>query len=1012
MKVPIDKKKSDEAKKCKKHDVILNSLVDGRLVHGGSVRKVHEKEAATSKQKKVKIIEQSKQEVIESIQNTTTAAGQTTNISSTPKGKSIERVVAALKDKLSSDSNQTQPAMVVSNELQQKDVKIRRRRLSLGNSDQFNAETTPGIDSKKPGCIKKARLSMPLLLTSPLANTRSHTIREPSKETKNESPNTSLTKEIKKEKIYEQYRVLNEKNTIMWSLFDFIKNYEEEQDSELINQNFSLIHPFLKMPNRGRFPDYYVEIKKPISMTQIEKKIISNVYNSFNELVDDFVLMFNNALKYNRNETLSYINAKIFLKALRRKSEELKPDLKRQTRRSISNERSVIQNINITANRPQPAESERVAAENNVEIETTKKTKKVTFSSNLNNSSDSNKINSSQQILPSSSSNANDLQQDVKIKSILSLKNERLDILVNSTQSLPVPNGEANTILPLNNNRLDGEINSARRVSIDLKKVAKRKTRLSLGDNDQLNTSSTEIAAKKPGCVKKARLSVPLAAPVSTRSHTRKLSQNTEISNPNDCQPNVEPIKIMPSNNNRLEQETYLAQQSSNNGLQQNKKIKSILSMKNERLDIKLNSFQPIVNDLKQSVEMKRVSSLKNEINLSLPVSNELKLPIFNASKKKSELRTESPLSNHRVDLELNSTLPVTNDFEQSNIEIKTILPPNNEIHLTQQVSNDLKLPVVNDSKQKAEIKIKTKTALPFIIDRVDLEINPVQPLSNNDLQDVTEINQILPSTNNEINLVQQASNDAIKQCVKRRTRLSLNNEINTTQAQVDLNQSLKRTRLPTGCYRLTPTRRRSVRSVQTNSDEIQVQEIESAIIEQSNLETVEPIIETVAVEQTAVISSKSVSFNVNTTLNDTDLNDINMDTSSSDQSMEESASNDLGKYINQLQETNRIQEYYYEPHPDLQLQQQPAMAYKRYIANMKKQQSMNQSVANSFFLQSNTQSKPEWLSSLEPDYDLLTQNADFYLSQHIIRDNTSKDDLVRDLITLNYHLLCDRVNN
>ena len=42
--------------------------------------------------------------------------------------------------------------------------------------------------------------------------------------------------------------------------------------------------------------------------------------------------------------------------------------------------------------------------------------------------------------------------------------------------------------------------------------------------------------------------------------------------------------------NNRLEQETYLAQQSSNNGLQQNKKIKSILSMKNERLDIELNS--------------------------------------------------------------------------------------------------------------------------------------------------------------------------------------------------------------------------------------------------------------------------------------------------------------------------------------------------------------------------------------------------------------------------------------
>lgn len=101
----------------------------------------------------------------------------------------------------------------------------------------------------------------------------------------------------------------------MWELFDFIKEYK------LKNQ--PIIDPFVKLPSKVMYPDYYQEIKNPIALNTIKVKITKKVYKNFDELVADFKLLFTNALNYNLEESLIYQHAKLFLEALKTKANEL-----------------------------------------------------------------------------------------------------------------------------------------------------------------------------------------------------------------------------------------------------------------------------------------------------------------------------------------------------------------------------------------------------------------------------------------------------------------------------------------------------------------------------------------------------------------------------------------------------------------------------------------------------------------------------------------------------------------
>lgn len=52
-----------------------------------------------------------------------------------------------------------------------------------------------------------------------------------------------------------------------------------------------------KLPNRRFHPEYYEQIKKPISMTQIRNKLKKGVYGNITEMTADLYQMIDNAKK-------------------------------------------------------------------------------------------------------------------------------------------------------------------------------------------------------------------------------------------------------------------------------------------------------------------------------------------------------------------------------------------------------------------------------------------------------------------------------------------------------------------------------------------------------------------------------------------------------------------------------------------------------------------------------------------------------------------------------------------
>ncbi len=54
------------------------------------------------------------------------------------------------------------------------------------------------------------------------------------------------------------------------------------------------------------YPDYYEVIKKPIDMERIRSLMHSHRYGSVEDMVQDFLVMFDNACKYNEPDSLIY----------------------------------------------------------------------------------------------------------------------------------------------------------------------------------------------------------------------------------------------------------------------------------------------------------------------------------------------------------------------------------------------------------------------------------------------------------------------------------------------------------------------------------------------------------------------------------------------------------------------------------------------------------------------------------------------------------------------------------
>ncbi|KAF5282989.1 hypothetical protein FQA39_LY04860 [Lamprigera yunnana] len=109
-----------------------------------------------------------------------------------------------------------------------------------------------------------------------------------------------------------------EKNCKM--LYDTIRDYKEPK----LNRQLSLI--FMKLPSKGDYPDYYEVIKNTIDMEKIAYKVKTNCYETLDDLVNDFVLMFENACKYNEPDSQIYKDALVLQRVCLQTKLQLKED--------------------------------------------------------------------------------------------------------------------------------------------------------------------------------------------------------------------------------------------------------------------------------------------------------------------------------------------------------------------------------------------------------------------------------------------------------------------------------------------------------------------------------------------------------------------------------------------------------------------------------------------------------------------------------------------------------------
>ncbi|XP_015918691.2 protein polybromo-1 isoform X3 [Parasteatoda tepidariorum] len=105
-------------------------------------------------------------------------------------------------------------------------------------------------------------------------------------------------------------------NNPQWILFETVKNYANPQ-------GYTLSEPFWTLPSRRSYPDYYKEIKQPMSLFKIRTKVKMGHYPSLVEAVDDLNLMFENAKKYNRPDSKLFKDAVKLQKIMQAKAREL-----------------------------------------------------------------------------------------------------------------------------------------------------------------------------------------------------------------------------------------------------------------------------------------------------------------------------------------------------------------------------------------------------------------------------------------------------------------------------------------------------------------------------------------------------------------------------------------------------------------------------------------------------------------------------------------------------------------
>lgn len=72
--------------------------------------------------------------------------------------------------------------------------------------------------------------------------------------------------------------------------------------------------PFMRLPLKRQYPDYFVVIAQPICLDDIKRKIDDGRYPSLDHVRQDFELCFTNAKRYNMKDSPIWLDAKFLLK--------------------------------------------------------------------------------------------------------------------------------------------------------------------------------------------------------------------------------------------------------------------------------------------------------------------------------------------------------------------------------------------------------------------------------------------------------------------------------------------------------------------------------------------------------------------------------------------------------------------------------------------------------------------------------------------------------------------------
>jgi ATP-dependent helicase STH1/SNF2 len=97
---------------------------------------------------------------------------------------------------------------------------------------------------------------------------------------------------------------------ILNNVYDVLLDLEVKSDDPKIPPR-GVIDPFLDLPDRNDYPDYYQFIKNPICMNIIKKKINKKEYQSLKEFWQDIKLLVENCKTYNEDGSLLYQDANL-----------------------------------------------------------------------------------------------------------------------------------------------------------------------------------------------------------------------------------------------------------------------------------------------------------------------------------------------------------------------------------------------------------------------------------------------------------------------------------------------------------------------------------------------------------------------------------------------------------------------------------------------------------------------------------------------------------------------------